>query len=75
MLSETHHRGEAERFRSLAATTTDERMRAKLTEIADLHTRIANGLKEGMSETLNKAPAQVILEACLTPSPTSPNNC
>jgi hypothetical protein len=50
MLTEAFHRGEAERFRRLAETTTDESLRAKLTRIADLHTKVANGLQKAMSE-------------------------
>ena len=58
MLTQAFHGGEAERFRRLAEATTDGLIREKLTKIADLHAKIANGLQEAatMSAALDKTP-------------------
>jgi hypothetical protein len=49
MLTAAFHRGEAERFRRLAETTTDALITEKLVKIAGLHDKVANGLQEAAS--------------------------
>ena len=61
MLTAAFHRGEAERFRSLAETTNEALIREKLTRIADLHAKIADRLQEAarILAALDKAPALI----------------
>jgi hypothetical protein len=59
MLTEAFHRGEAERFRRLAETASSARIKAKLTQIPDLHAKVARGLQQvaGVGATLNNGSA------------------